>query len=194
MKIFSSYSYCYSYSCYSLSLSWPFLIILVLLLVQQQQKQYPQGPFASGYSHTIPWYHRPSQFITLTSTGGTTTATTATANTSRSKRRTLQPVLLLPSPSPIQAIMCPGNDHCVRVARRLRRQGGIGVFAIRSPTVPKGQERIRIILHAHNTEDEVLYLVKCLLKFTLEEEEEEEEELEETHEQEQETECIRSKL
>jgi len=123
-----------------------------------------------------------------------TTATTATANTSRSKRRTLQPVLLLPSPSPIQAIMCPGNDHCVRVARRLRRQGGIGVFAIRSPTVPKGQERIRIILHAHNTEDEVLYLVKCLLKFTLEEEEEEEEELEETHEQEQETECIRSKL
>ncbi len=37
------------------------------------------------------------------------------------------------------------------------------VYPIRSPTVPKGKERIRIILHAHNKEEEVYALVKALL-------------------------------
>jgi 8-amino-7-oxononanoate synthase len=89
-------------------------------------------------------------------------------NLTKAKKHNVENVLntiLLPSPSPIQAVMCRGNDHCVRVARRLRSEGGIAVFAIRSPTVPKGQERIRIILHAHNTEDEVLHLVHCLLQY-----------------------------
>jgi len=72
---------------------------------------------------------------------------------------------LLPSPSPIQAIICRGNEHCVEVAKELKELGGISVFPIRSPTVPKGEERIRIILHEHNTEMEVVHLVKCILRF-----------------------------
>jgi 8-amino-7-oxononanoate synthase len=69
---------------------------------------------------------------------------------------------LLSSYSPIQAVMCRGNEHCIRVANMLRKVGSINVFPIRSPTVPKGEERIRIILHAHNNKDEVRHLVQCL--------------------------------
>ena len=72
---------------------------------------------------------------------------------------------LLPSPSPIQAVLCRGNETCIEMANKLRKIGHVAVYPIRSPTVPKGEERIRIIIHAHNTEQEVLHLVECLLCF-----------------------------
>jgi 8-amino-7-oxononanoate synthase len=68
---------------------------------------------------------------------------------------------LLPSPSPIQAILVPGNERCISVCQYLR-SNGLDVYAIRSPTVAKGKERIRIILHSHNTEDDVLALITML--------------------------------
>lgn len=58
------------------------------------------------------------------------------------------------SPSPIQAIIIPGNAQVMAAAQHLQ-QRGMHVLPIRSPTVPKGTERLRIILHAHNTEAEV---------------------------------------
>mmetsp|Transcript_24194 Transcript_24194/g.28027 ORF Transcript_24194/g.28027 Transcript_24194/m.28027 type:complete len:546 (+) Transcript_24194:149-1786(+) len=70
--------------------------------------------------------------------------------------------LLLPSPSPIQAIMCRGNESCIRVSTILRNEGHFVVYPIRSPTVPLGQERIRIIIHTHNTEEQVLQLVQLI--------------------------------
>jgi 8-amino-7-oxononanoate synthase len=69
---------------------------------------------------------------------------------------------LLPSPSPIQALVVPGNEQCISVCLYLRNVG-FDVYAIRSPTVTKGKERIRIILHAHNNEDEVSALMKMLV-------------------------------
>ncbi|EED95870.1 oxononanoate synthase, partial [Thalassiosira pseudonana CCMP1335] len=69
---------------------------------------------------------------------------------------------MLPSPSPIQAVIVPGNERCIQVCRYLRDVGGLDVYPIRSPTVPKGMERIRIILHSHNTENEVHQLTKML--------------------------------
>lgn len=60
----------------------------------------------------------------------------------------------LESPSPIQAIIVPGNKQCVAAAQELQRHG-FAVLPIRSPTVPKGTERLRIILHYHNTRAEV---------------------------------------
>eukprot|EP00956_Cyclotella_meneghiniana_P002826 scaffold3320_cov64-Cyclotella_meneghiniana.AAC.5 len=42
-----------------------------------------------------------------------------------------------------------------RVTMYVREAGGLDVYPIRSPTVPKGEERIRIILHTHNTDDEI---------------------------------------
>ena len=68
---------------------------------------------------------------------------------------------LLRSHTPVQAVLCKGNERCVRVAKKLQQLGEIHVYPIRSPTVPIGEERIRIIIHAHNTEDEVLHLVSC---------------------------------
>ena len=70
---------------------------------------------------------------------------------------------LLPSPSPIQAILVPGNENCISICNDLREVSRFDVYPIRSPTVPKGKERIRIILHAHNREEEVHALVKALL-------------------------------
>ena len=69
---------------------------------------------------------------------------------------------LLPSPSPIQAVVVPGNERCISVCQYLRNVG-FDVYAIRSPTVAKGKERIRIILHAHNSEDDVSGLMKMLV-------------------------------
>lgn len=74
-----------------------------------------------------------------------------------------QGIKLLPSPSPIQALIVPGNQNCIGVCKHLREVGGLDVYPIRSPTVPKGEERIRIILHAHNTEDEIRRLVQLVL-------------------------------
>eukprot|EP00592_Proboscia_alata_P005066 CAMPEP_0194375244 /NCGR_PEP_ID=MMETSP0174-20130528/23710_1 /TAXON_ID=216777 /ORGANISM="Proboscia alata, Strain PI-D3" /LENGTH=476 /DNA_ID=CAMNT_0039155301 /DNA_START=58 /DNA_END=1484 /DNA_ORIENTATION=- len=70
--------------------------------------------------------------------------------------------LLLPSPSPIQSVLIPGNQACITIATQLRNNYGFDVYPIRSPTVPKGLERIRIILHSHNTPQEVTSLVSML--------------------------------
>lgn len=72
-------------------------------------------------------------------------------------------ISLWPSPSPIQALVVPGNDACVDFCRQLHQSYGIRLFPIRAPTVPKGEERVRIILHAHNTTEEVLQLTKALV-------------------------------
>jgi len=71
---------------------------------------------------------------------------------------------LLPSPSPIQAIVVPGNEQCISVCQYLRNVGNLDVYPIRSPTVTKGKERIRIILHSHNTENEVNELTTMIIQ------------------------------
>lgn len=63
--------------------------------------------------------------------------------------------------SPIQGILVPGNRECVAMSKVLRKKG-FDVYPIRSPTVPQGSERIRIIVHAHNTEDEIKALIDAI--------------------------------
>lgn len=58
------------------------------------------------------------------------------------------------SQSPIQCLLVSGNDKARRVAST-GQQAGLDLRAILSPTVPIGQERIRICLHAFNTTDEL---------------------------------------
>lgn len=70
---------------------------------------------------------------------------------------------LLRNASPIQGILCPGNQAVMSLESFLRGRG-FGVKAIRSPTVPVGKERIRISLHSFNTEAEVDHLVEALLE------------------------------
>lgn len=73
-------------------------------------------------------------------------------------------IALCPSDSPIQALLVPGNEDCIEFCRMMQRSHGILLYPIRAPTVPRGQERVRIILHAHNTLDQVTNLVECMSK------------------------------
>ena len=65
------------------------------------------------------------------------------------------------SPSPIQCLIVPGNDTARHVATMVQ-QAGFDVRAILSPTVPTGQERLRICVHACNTTDEIDRLADVL--------------------------------
>ncbi len=65
------------------------------------------------------------------------------------------------SPSPIQCLVVPGNDNARLVAAKAQ-SAGFDVRAILSPTVPIGQERLRICLHAFNTMEEIDQLMTVL--------------------------------
>ncbi|MEW5943056.1 MAG: 8-amino-7-oxononanoate synthase [Pseudomonadota bacterium] len=68
---------------------------------------------------------------------------------------------LMPSETPIQPIVVGGNEEAVAVAEALLEQG-IWVPAIRPPTVPKGQARLRISLSAAHAVEDVDRLVEAL--------------------------------
>mmetsp|Transcript_14196 Transcript_14196/g.18124 ORF Transcript_14196/g.18124 Transcript_14196/m.18124 type:complete len:532 (-) Transcript_14196:80-1675(-) len=70
---------------------------------------------------------------------------------------------MIPSDSPIQAVLIPGNQEVIRVSQCLM-EFGFDVKPIRAPTVPEGTERLRVILHAHNHESEVIQLAAHLRK------------------------------
>ena len=68
---------------------------------------------------------------------------------------------LLPSDTPIQPLVIGGNKEAVEVAEALREQG-ILVPAIRPPTVPRGQARLRISLSAAHGKEDVRRLCEVL--------------------------------
>jgi 8-amino-7-oxononanoate synthase len=65
------------------------------------------------------------------------------------------------SDSPIQAIIVPGNEEVKKIAATLQTQN-FDIRPILYPTVPKGKERLRIVLHAFNTKNEVATLLNVL--------------------------------
>ncbi|HEY9259396.1 pyridoxal phosphate-dependent aminotransferase family protein [Chitinophaga sp.] len=73
----------------------------------------------------------------------------------------LQNVELLAGNTPIQAVLTRGNDHTRKIAGALQL-AGLDVRPILHPTVPKGSERLRIVLHSFNTPEEVDRLIKVL--------------------------------
>ncbi|KDO32695.1 hypothetical protein SPRG_02395 [Saprolegnia parasitica CBS 223.65] len=78
----------------------------------------------------------------------------------------IPPASLLQSATAIQGIVCPGNTRVLAAAAHLRAHG-FNVVAIRAPTVPVHSERLRIILHAYNTDAEIDALVHHLAAFFL---------------------------
>ena len=70
---------------------------------------------------------------------------------------------ILESNSAIQGLIVGGNTPTVALAQRIQK-AGFDVRPILSPTVKKGTERLRISLHAFNTELEVNELINCLKK------------------------------
>jgi 8-amino-7-oxononanoate synthase len=67
----------------------------------------------------------------------------------------------LDSTTPIQVVIVPGNAAVKALAAQLQ-EAGLDVRPILSPTVEKGKERLRIVLHAYNTEEEIDQLAGLL--------------------------------
>ena len=67
----------------------------------------------------------------------------------------------LESRTPIQGVIVPGNEAVREVAAQLQA-AGLDVRPILYPTVPKGGERLRIVLHAFNTMEELDRLIAIL--------------------------------
>lgn len=77
------------------------------------------------------------------------------------KRQLKKSVRVIPSASAIQCIIISGNNPVKKAAAQLQ-QKGIDVRPILNPTVPAGQERLRICLHSFNTAEEISTLTKVI--------------------------------
>lgn len=75
------------------------------------------------------------------------------------------PVYRINSTSPIQSLVIPGNRICTEFCERvfIASKQRVCLFPIKSPTVSAGTERVRIIIHAHNSVEQVHWLVKLLI-------------------------------
>ncbi|TXD82501.1 8-amino-7-oxononanoate synthase [Subsaximicrobium wynnwilliamsii] len=71
----------------------------------------------------------------------------------------------LDSDSAIQSCVVPGNEKVKKLAQQLQ-QNGFDVKPILSPTVPKGQERLRFCIHAYNSRDAISKVLQLLAIFT----------------------------
>ena len=69
--------------------------------------------------------------------------------------------MFLPSHSPIQSLIIAGADQTRNMAKKLQEKG-FDVKPIVSPTVPLGQERIRICIHAFNKKEDILALASAI--------------------------------
>lgn len=65
------------------------------------------------------------------------------------------------SDTAIQGILCNGNELAKSIAQTLQ-QNDIDVRAVLYPTVPKGKERLRIIIHSFNTTSNIHQLIHLL--------------------------------
>lgn len=65
------------------------------------------------------------------------------------------------SNSSIQCLLVPGNQIVKKLAGELQ-EAGFAILPILHPTVPKGQERLRICIHAFNSEEEISRMVNLL--------------------------------
>ncbi|MDO6761094.1 8-amino-7-oxononanoate synthase [Tamlana sp. 2_MG-2023] len=71
--------------------------------------------------------------------------------------------LFIASASAIQCCVVSGNDRVKSMSANLQNKG-FDVKAILSPTVSKGQERLRFCLHAYNSEAEISEVLNLLAK------------------------------
>lgn len=64
--------------------------------------------------------------------------------------------------TPIKAVIIPGNDAVKKIAEGLQNQG-FDVRPVLYPSVPRGKERLRINLHAFNSEKDLKQMLSYLL-------------------------------
>ncbi|KAI0749973.1 PLP-dependent transferase [Daedaleopsis nitida] len=68
-------------------------------------------------------------------------------------------------PSHVFSPIFPLISHSPKMLEDFLRPYGYGVTAIPYPTVPRGEERIRVVLHAHNTEEELDMFVTRVMQW-----------------------------
>ena len=68
------------------------------------------------------------------------------------------------SESAVHCCIIPGNDRVKAVSEKLKEKG-FDVKAILSPTVPIGQERLRLCIHSFNTEEEIKNCMELIATF-----------------------------
>ena len=73
-------------------------------------------------------------------------------------KKILKDYTFVDSSSSIQAVILSGNDFVKEVAKKIQEKG-FGVMPILSPTVPEGEERLRICLHSYNSEKSIRELL-----------------------------------
>ena len=71
--------------------------------------------------------------------------------------------LFVRSKSAIQSAIFPGNEKVKSVANKIQ-ESGFNVKAILSPTVPEGQERLRICLHSYDDKNNIDAVLNILLQ------------------------------
>jgi 8-amino-7-oxononanoate synthase len=74
--------------------------------------------------------------------------------------------LFVRSKSAIQCAIIPGNERVREIANNMQAQG-FDVKPILSPTVPQGQERLRMCLHSFNSEAEIEGVLELLAREVL---------------------------
>ncbi len=74
--------------------------------------------------------------------------------------------LFIPSRSAIHSCLISGNDKVKKISDKLKEKG-FDVKPILSPTVPAGEERLRICLHSYNSQDQIKELVQELLSVSI---------------------------
>jgi 8-amino-7-oxononanoate synthase len=79
------------------------------------------------------------------------------------KEKNLQDIFIK-SDSAVQCCLFSGNTNVKFIAEKLKAEG-FSVKAILSPTVPLGEERLRICLHSDNTFEDIERLLKHLANF-----------------------------
>ncbi len=72
--------------------------------------------------------------------------------------------LFVYSKSAIQCAIIPSNTTVKKIAQQMQNNG-FDCRAILSPTVPEGQERLRICLHSYNSEQEINKIIYLLSTF-----------------------------
>ena len=73
--------------------------------------------------------------------------------------------LFIQSVSAIHCCVFSGNDRVRSMAERFQNEG-FDIRPILSPTVPKGEERLRICIHSFNTKKEIRKVLQLLAIFT----------------------------
>ncbi len=79
-------------------------------------------------------------------------------------RRLAASVGLPPPDAAILPFVLGAEERALEAAAHCRAQG-LGVMAVRPPTVPHGTSRLRIAVHAHNSEAECQRLIDALARF-----------------------------